>query len=245
MRIDGACHCGNLTFVLETDLPRESIAARACDCGFCRSHGAKGWSDPDGRVRITVCEAALLHRYRFALGTADFLIRRRCGAYAGATIGDGMALRATVNLRLTSLHSLPASAVSYASETREQRVARRRAGWTPASFVVESRRTSEILELVNARLELVALGEGEPVLLLPSLGRGAADFDELMRALAGAGFRALALNPRGIGASSGPLQGITLHDLADDAARVVRARAGGRAHVVGHAFGHRVACCLA
>jgi pimeloyl-ACP methyl ester carboxylesterase len=66
-----------------------------------------------------------------------------------------------------------------------------------------------------------------------------------MGALANAGFRALALNPRGVGASRGSTEGITLHDLARDAAAVIDARADGAAHVVGHAFGHRVACCLA
>ena len=139
MRVDGACHCGNLAFVLETAFPLEAIAPRACDCTFCRSHAAKCWSDPDGCGRITVREEALLQRDRFALATADFLICRRCGAYAGAAIEEGTAARATVNLRLTSLHALPAADVSYASETREQRVARRRARWTPASLVVESR----------------------------------------------------------------------------------------------------------
>ena len=139
MRIEGACHCGNLAFALETALPHESIAPRACDCGFCRSHGAKCWSDPDGRVRITLGEEALLQRYRFALGTADFLVCRRCGAYAGAAVGEETALRATMNLRLTSLHELPAADVSYASETREERIARRIERWTPASLVVESR----------------------------------------------------------------------------------------------------------
>jgi pimeloyl-ACP methyl ester carboxylesterase len=105
--------------------------------------------------------------------------------------------------------------------------------------------TREILEAGPARLEIFSLGAGPAVLLIPSLGRGAGDFGELMRRLAGAGLRAIAANPRGIGASRGPMAGVTLHDLADDVAAVIRARAGGRAHVIGHAFGHRVACCLA
>jgi pimeloyl-ACP methyl ester carboxylesterase len=105
--------------------------------------------------------------------------------------------------------------------------------------------STELLDLGAVQLELSCAGSGPAVLLLPSLGRGAGDFDLLSAALAGAGFHAIALNPRGIGASRGPMQGVTLHDLAADAAAVIRARAGGAAHVVGHAFGHRIACCLA
>ena len=139
MRIEGACHCGNLAFVLDTAAAREAIAPRACDCGFCRGHGAKCWSDPAGSARITVRDGSLLQRYRFGFETADFLVCRRCGAYAGATVDDGATMRATLNLRLTSLHDLSAAPVSYASETRERRIARRRERWTPAAIVIESR----------------------------------------------------------------------------------------------------------
>ena len=104
---------------------------------------------------------------------------------------------------------------------------------------------TEVLDVGDAQLEIAASGRGPAVLLLPSLGRGVADFEALMESLADAGFRAVALNPRGIGASRGKLNGITLHDLATDAATVIEARAAGSAHVVGHAFGHRIACCLA
>jgi pimeloyl-ACP methyl ester carboxylesterase len=105
--------------------------------------------------------------------------------------------------------------------------------------------TSERIDVGAARLELLTCGRGPAVLLLPSLGRAASDFEALMLDLCAAGFRALALNPRGIGASEGPIEGITLHDLARDAAEAIAACTDGAAHVVGHAFGHRVACCLA
>ena len=104
----------------------------------------------------------------------------------------------------------------------------------------------EVLDTGHAQIEIASRGRGPAVLLLPSLGRGIADFDALIEALAVAGFHAIALNPRGIGASRGPMQqGVTLHDLASDAAAVIAARADGMADVVGHAFGHRIACCLA
>jgi len=83
------------------------------------------------------------------------------------------------------------------------------------------------------------------MVLIASLGRGADDFVDLAGRLAAAGYCALALEPRGIGASSSPLRGITMADLADDVATVIRTLANGRATIVGHAFGNRVARMVA
>jgi pimeloyl-ACP methyl ester carboxylesterase len=94
-------------------------------------------------------------------------------------------------------------------------------------------------------LEVCVRGDGPAVVLLASLGRGADDFVDLAARLAAAGFCALALEPRGIGARSSPLEGVTLADLADDVAAVVVALAGGPATVIGHAFGNRVARMVA
>jgi pimeloyl-ACP methyl ester carboxylesterase len=63
--------------------------------------------------------------------------------------------------------------------------------------------------------------------------------------LAEAGYRAVAVNPRGVGKSTGPLEGRTLHHLTADIAGVIAALADTPVHVLGHAFGNRVARCLA
>jgi pimeloyl-ACP methyl ester carboxylesterase len=97
----------------------------------------------------------------------------------------------------------------------------------------------------NVRIEVLAQGEGKPIVLLPSLGRGAADFDPIAERLAGAGYRVLRPQPRGIGASTGPLSDIDLHDCAADVAAVIAHDDRGPAFVVGHAFGNRVARMLA
>jgi pimeloyl-ACP methyl ester carboxylesterase len=81
---------------------------------------------------------------------------------------------------------------------------------------------------------------GPLVLLVPSLGRAAADFDDLCGRIAGAGFRALACDPRGIGKTSAVPGDLTLHDLAGDLATLVELRGEGPVHVLGHAFGNRV-----
>jgi len=84
-------------------------------------------------------------------------------------------------------------------------------------------------------------GDGEPVLMIPSLGRGAADFDDLARRLARAGYHAIHPEPRGIAGSTGDLAALSMADLAADAAAVIHAVANGPVTIVGHAFGNRVA----
>jgi len=98
-----------------------------------------------------------------------------------------------------------------------------------------------IIERGDARIEVIAQGFGRPVVMIPSLGRSAEDFDDLARRLAQSGYRALRLQPRGIGESTGPMQGITLHDFARDVAAVIENNGGDPAVVAGHAFGNFVA----
>ncbi|MDO9707702.1 alpha/beta fold hydrolase [Paracraurococcus lichenis] len=95
-----------------------------------------------------------------------------------------------------------------------------------------------------ARIAYAAWGHGPAVLLLASLGRGAEDFFEVAPLIAAQGFRVLAPDPRGIGDSEGPMTGLTLYDLAEDAAAVLEAEGTGPALVAGHAFGNWVARAL-
>jgi pimeloyl-ACP methyl ester carboxylesterase len=97
----------------------------------------------------------------------------------------------------------------------------------------------------DARLEVLTQGEGPAIVLLPSLGRGASDFDPIAARLAAAGFRVLRPQPRGIGRSTGSWDGLTLEDLAADVATVIEQAGCGPAFVAGHAFGNRVARMLA
>jgi pimeloyl-ACP methyl ester carboxylesterase len=97
----------------------------------------------------------------------------------------------------------------------------------------------------DVAIEVLAQGHGSPIVLLPSLGRGASDFDRMAERLAEAGFRVLRPQPRGIGESRGPMSGIDLHDYAADVAALIQHDGGGAAFVVGHAFGNRVARMLA
>lgn len=104
--------------------------------------------------------------------------------------------------------------------------------------------TSGILPTRDGQIELTVGGSGPLIVLLPSLGRGATDFARLVPLLVARGYRVAAPEPRGMGRSEGPLEGITFHDLAADVAAVIRAE-GGRAVIGGHAFGQKVARTVA
>jgi pimeloyl-ACP methyl ester carboxylesterase len=94
----------------------------------------------------------------------------------------------------------------------------------------------------DIRIEVAAEGRGPLIVMLPSRGRGAEDFEDVAGELVKAGFRVLRPQPRGAALSRGPMQNLTLHDLAHDVAAVIRnAGDGGPAILVGHAFGSWVA----
>ena len=83
---------------------------------------------------------------------------------------------------------------------------------------------------------------GPAVALLPSFARSASDFNELVKALNQAGYRTLAMQPRGVDGSELPSLQTSLHTYAADLAAVIEA-AGihDGTVVIGHAYGNRVA----
>ncbi|HUJ28576.1 MAG TPA: hypothetical protein VLW85_21285 [Myxococcales bacterium] len=135
MTLTGRCHCGNLSFELQTDLAEPPL--RECQCSFCRMHASVSVSDPAGHLKFEVVDESLLSRYRFGLATADFLVCARCGAYAGALMTEGAQSWGIANARLLS-RSLPqaAQAVSYEGETAAARIERRRQRWTRAEITI-------------------------------------------------------------------------------------------------------------
>ena len=104
--------------------------------------------------------------------------------------------------------------------------------------------TRRLFEGAVVCIEAVVEGRGPLVAMIPSLGRPAADFDDLAGRVRAAGFTTALIEPRGVGLSRGPMERQTLFDLAGDVALVIEAM-GAPALVVGHAFGQRVARALA
>ena len=81
-------------------------------------------------------------------------------------------------------------------------------------------------------------------ILLPGLGLGPEPFDALAAILRDAGFQVVGYDPRPTLEAVAPEPGVSLHDLAADVVAVIEARQP-RAHLVGWAFGNRVARCAA
>lgn len=100
---------------------------------------------------------------------------------------------------------------------------------------------SSIVAHDDVRIEVLAQGAGPVIVILPSLGRSGADYDVVSANLASDGFRVLRPQPRGIGQSKGPMEDLSMHDLAADVASVLEHENQGPAIVVGHAFGNFVA----
>jgi pimeloyl-ACP methyl ester carboxylesterase len=101
-------------------------------------------------------------------------------------------------------------------------------------------RTRELVRRDDVAIDVIAEGKGPLIVLLPSLGRDSEEFDPAAARIAAAGFRVLRPQPRGYGRSSGPMQNLTLHDLASDIAAVIQHENAGPAILAGHAFGHFV-----
>ena len=138
--ITGRCHCGNLDYVLETGLPIGQLGLRACQCSFCRRHGARCTSDPKGQARITIRDPENIKRYQFDLRTADFLVCGACGVYIGAVLTAQGKSYATFNINAADQaadFTQEALAVSYDAESEAERRARRAANWTPVAEIVE------------------------------------------------------------------------------------------------------------
>ena len=103
---------------------------------------------------------------------------------------------------------------------------------------------SGIVKLGDADIQYFSQGKGEAVVLLPGGSLDVGYMEALADAVAKAGYRAVRVNFRGAGKSTGPEKGVTLHTLAGDVAGVIEALKLAPANVAGHAFGNRVARML-
>jgi pimeloyl-ACP methyl ester carboxylesterase len=101
------------------------------------------------------------------------------------------------------------------------------------------------IEVGDASLECTLGGSGAPVVLLANAGCSTGYFDHLASVLVTGGFQTISINMRGIGGSRGFLDGATLHELTGDVAGVIQSIGCGPVHLIGHAFGNRIARCLA
>ncbi len=134
MRIQGGCHCGNLTFVLEWRPEPEFIPARACDCSFCVKHGGLWTSCPQGSLTVRVRDPGAVSVYAFGTRTAEFHVCRGCGVVPVVTSQIEGTLYAVVSVHAFEgvdpalIRTAPAH---FGEETEAVRLKRRARGWIP------------------------------------------------------------------------------------------------------------------
>ena len=136
----GSCHCGAVRVSLDASKPTEDLPLRACQCGFCRRHGARTTSDPASFLSIVAAPNAV-HRYRMGRKQVDVLICRDCGCYVASLLTHGEGRYATLNVAGTDLPGFEGRVAEpsvYDAETDAEKLARRLARWTPATFVEAS-----------------------------------------------------------------------------------------------------------
>jgi hypothetical protein len=131
------CHCRNVEVRFETHKPATEIQPHSCQCTFCTRHRSRTVADRQGRATIRVRDETQLSRYQWGTRSAEFLVCRNCGGYAGAVMTSGARKYMVVNVNLVddpSQFTQPAVPVNYDAETPEERRKRREAVWTPAEF---------------------------------------------------------------------------------------------------------------
>jgi len=99
-------------------------------------------SDSEGRLEMRVRDGTQLNRYHFGMNMVDFLICKNCGNYIGAVQQVDGQLFGIINAHLTDNRGKQFGEANHAffeKETGEERSARRKEVWTPATLKADRR----------------------------------------------------------------------------------------------------------
>ena len=132
MLIDGSCHCGNVSFVLDWRPDPVQIPARACGCSFCVKHGGVWTSNPNASLTLIVRDAALVSPYAFGTRTATFHVCANCGAVPFVTSEIEGHRYAVVNVNAFENFDpsrLRRGSADFEGEDTSSRLARRARNW--------------------------------------------------------------------------------------------------------------------
>lgn len=133
-RINGSCHCGNISFTVDWPDAPERIPVRACGCTLCRKHNASWTSSPGGRFAMAIADETAATRYRFGTGTADFHACKKCGVIPIVTSEIDGARYAVVNSNTfddVDRSEMTVAQTDFEGEDTDTRLARRQRNWTP------------------------------------------------------------------------------------------------------------------
>lgn len=135
----GACHCGSIKVHFRTQKTPAELRSRACQCTFCRLHGASFTSDAAGSLSIVKNSSSIANPYRMGTGTADFLTCTNCGVVPAATWkrDDGKLLSVVRVQCLDIRDELEKHEIRWDLDHEltkpEERFARRSRTWTPTT----------------------------------------------------------------------------------------------------------------
>ena len=132
--IKGACHCGNIRFLLRWPDGEDTLSARVCGCGFCTRHGGAWTSHPGAALDVTIEDRSVLSEYRFATATADFLVCSVCGVVPLVLSEIDGVRYAVVNVNtFADVDNLAVDrcATDFDGEEQADRLERRRRNWIP------------------------------------------------------------------------------------------------------------------
>jgi hypothetical protein len=129
-RLAGGCHCSNITVSIELTRDPSGYSPRACDCEFCRRHGAAWVSDPQGSLLIQIREHRDAGRYAQGAGIAEMLLCRNCGVLVAA-LWQGPHLYGVLNANALEARAsfAAAQAVSPKSLSTESKMSRWQEIW--------------------------------------------------------------------------------------------------------------------
>ena len=99
LTLEGGCHCGAIGLTFSTSLSLADTAPRACDCSFCRAHGAAWVSDAAGSLTLHTRRPDRLRRYRQGSLAAQFLLCGDCGVLVAVVFQEEDRTYAAVNVR--------------------------------------------------------------------------------------------------------------------------------------------------
>lgn len=133
VELHGGCHCGALRLVYRTALAPADTAPRACDCSYCRMHGAAYVSDPAGALTIRVSDPQCLRSYRQGSEAALFRLCGRCGVLVAVTYAQDGRDYAAVNAGCLDSRDAFAAWVPASPQrlSREQKIGRWTQLWVP------------------------------------------------------------------------------------------------------------------
>ncbi len=144
-RIEGACHCGSIRFVLRWPKSEAEIPVRKCGCTFCQKHAGAWTSHPDSELLAKIDDPSSVSRYNFGTKTADFFVCRKCGVVPFVISEIDSREYAVVNVNtFNEAGSLLSSSsiTNFDGEGTDDRLARRKRNWIASVQIMQARVTN-------------------------------------------------------------------------------------------------------